>query len=359
MKHRYKLILIIGLTSLTLLAILLFTIFCCRRRKAENGRRDIDTDIESALDSEGEEEDGSATCVSHADLVKFVGGEDLSVEEILDAPGEVIGKSSYGTLYRASLVNSHSVALLRFLRPSCTLRNKDVMPIVEMLGCLRHPNLVPLNAFYKGPRGEKLMVHPFYVLGNLAHFITDGSSEAHRWAVTHKISVGIAEGVGHLHSASPNPIIHGNLKSKNVFLDHHHHPHISDFGLQLLLNPTAGQQMLEASASQGYKAPELIKMRDANKESDIYSLGIILLELVCGESPIDQDLHLPAGLSVAVLDDRVYRPDILAGLSNEQRVVTEDRILQFFQLAMACCSPSPHLRPDIDQILEKLREIGK
>lgn len=185
----------------------------------------------------------------------------------------------------------------------------------------------------------------------------DGTGEAHRWAVIHKISVGIAEGVGHLHSATENPIIHGNLKSKNVFLDHH--PYISDFGLHLLLNPTAGQQMLEASASQGYKAPELIKMRDANKESDIYSLGIILLELVCGESPIDQDLHLPTGLSVAVLDDRVHRPDILAGLSSEQRVVTEDRVLQFFQLAMACCSPSPHLRPDIDQILEKLQEIGK
>lgn len=175
MKHRHKLILIIGLTSLpVLVAILLLTIFCCRRRKAENGRRDIEPALALALGSEGEgeEEDGSVTCGNHADLMKFVGGEDLSVEEILDAPGEVIGKSSYGTLYRASMVNSHSVALLRFLRPSCTLRIKDVMPIVEMLGCLRHPNLVPLNAFYKGPRGEKLMLHPFYVLGNLAHFIT-------------------------------------------------------------------------------------------------------------------------------------------------------------------------------------------
>ncbi|KAH6815171.1 Protein kinase superfamily protein [Perilla frutescens var. frutescens] len=363
MKHKYKLILIIGvgLTSLTvLLAILLFTIFCCRKRKSENGCRDVDTDRESAFESEDEDE--FVAFVNHEDFIKFGGGEDLSVEEILDAPGEVIGKCSYGTLYRASLVNSDSVALLRFLRPSCTLRIKDVMPIVEILGCLRHPNLVPLNAFYRGPRGEKLMVHPFFGSGNLAHFIKDGAGEVNRWHVIHKISVGIAEGVCHLHSAREKPIIHGNLKSKNVLLDRHQHPYVSDFGLYLLLNPTAGQQMLEDSASQGYKAPELIKMKDANKESDIYSLGIILLELLCGKSPSDQDLHLPTALSVAVLDGRVmdlYRPDILVGLSNDQRAVMEDRILQFFHLAMACCSPSPRLRPDIDQILEKLQEIGK
>lgn len=162
MKHKHKLILIIGLTSLSVLAILLFSIFCCRRRKAENGSRDIESAFEC------KEGDG---VVNPEDFIKFHGGEDLTVQEILDAPGEVIGKSSYGTLYRASLVNSNSLALLRFLRPSCTLRIKEVVPIVELLGSVRHPNLVPLNAFYTGPRGEKLMVHPFYGPGNLAQFI--------------------------------------------------------------------------------------------------------------------------------------------------------------------------------------------
>ncbi|KAI3471031.1 hypothetical protein Pfo_027694 [Paulownia fortunei] len=358
MKHIYKLILVIGLTSLTVLTILLFIVFCCRRRKAENGSRDV----ESAYECKG---DG---VVDTEDLIKFHGGEDLTVQEILDAPGEVIGKSSYGTLYRASLVNSNSLALLRFLRPTCTLRIKEVVPIVELLGSIRHPNLVPLNAFYAGPRGEKLMVHPFYGPGNLARFIKDGNGEARKWPIIYRISIGIAKGVHHLHSALEKPLIHGNLKSKNILLDRHNHPYVSDFGLHLLLNPTAGQQMLEASASQGYKAPELIKMKDASKESDIYSLGVILLELLSGKLPIDenptpdQDFYLPSALRSAILDDRItdlYHPDILLGLSNDQRVITEDRILKFFQLSMACCSPSHLLRPDINQILEKLQEIGK
>lgn len=126
--------------------------------------------------------------------------------------------------------------------------------------------------------------------------------------------------------------------------------------------------MLEVSVSEGYKAPELIKMKDACEASDIYSLGVILLELLTGKAAIDenptpdQDFYLPSALRSAILDDRIadlYHPDILLGLSNDQKVIIEDGILKYFQLAMACCSPSRPLRPDIKQILDKLEEIVK
>ncbi|KAK6155914.1 hypothetical protein DH2020_010162 [Rehmannia glutinosa] len=363
MENKHKLILIICLASLPVFAILFLAVFCFIRRKSKNGSKDT----ESAYECKGER------VVNTEDLIKFQGGEDLSVQEILEAPGEVIGKSSYGTLYRACLVNSNSITLLRFLRPTCTLRIKEVFPIVELLGSIRHPNLVPLNAFYAGPRGEKLMVHPFYGHGNLAQFIrgkgsTDGNGEAHKWPTICRVSIGIAKGIHHLHTFFEKPIVHGNLKSKNILLDQHHQPYVSDFGLHLLMNPTAGQQMLEMSASQGYKAPELIKMKDASEESDIYALGVILLELLTGKEPIDenptpdQDFYLPSAMRSAILDDRIadlYHPDILVGLSNDRRVVIEDGILRYFQLAMACCSPSRLLRPDIKQVLDKLEEIGK
>ena len=93
------------------------------------------------------------------------------------------------------------------------------------------------------------------------------------------MSIGIVKGLDHLHTASQKPIIHGNLKTNNIMLDADFQPRISDFGLYLL-NPAAAQEMLETSAMQGYKAPELIKMRDATMESDIYSLGVIMLEII-------------------------------------------------------------------------------
>lgn len=349
--------LIFGLLPATLVIIVVLIFYFSRTRKSE----DVIGDIES---SENERKDETQM----EDLITFHGGgEDLTIYDILDAPGEVIGKSSYGTLYKAALERSNTVRLLRFVRPACTGKCMEVESVIRLMGSMKHSNLVPLHAFYSGPRGEKLLVFPFLRCGNLAQFIRDGNAESHKWTTIYRISIGISRGLDHLHSGSQKPIIHGNLKSKNILLDRNHQPFISDFGLHLLLNPTAGQEMLEASAAQGYKAPELIKMKDASEETDVYSLGVILLELLSGQEAINEnpspslDSHLPITMRNAILDHRIadlFHPDILISQTSNGSPVTEERILNFFQLAMACCSPSPSLRPDTKQVVRKLEEIG-
>ncbi|KAE8703475.1 HAD superfamily, subfamily IIIB acid phosphatase [Hibiscus syriacus] len=280
---------------------------------------------------------------------------------LLDAPGEVIGKSSYGTLYKALFQRSNSVRLLRFLRPVCALRGEEFFDVVRQLGCIRHPNLVPLLGYYAGPRGEKLLVHPFYWQGNLAQLIKGkmvSNLQDFHWhgQRTRSPAYRVAK------ANSPWK------KSKNVLLDRNYHPYLSDFGIYLLLNPTSDQEILEASAAEGHKAPELIKMRDASPETDIYSLGVIFLELLSGKEPMDEkptpdeDFHLPNFMRNAVLGHRIsdlYHPDLLMSNNYDQgNQVTEESILKFFQLAMASCSHSPSLRPNIRQVLAKLTEIG-
>ncbi|THG12767.1 hypothetical protein TEA_028986 [Camellia sinensis var. sinensis] len=313
-------------------------IYLCRRRSS----RDESIDAESEFEFKERGELGTE------DLIQFQCGEDLTVHDILDAPGEVIGKSSYGTLYMASLMRTDSVLLLRFLRPTCTVKMKEVVPVIQLLGSIRHPNLVPLRAFYAGSR--------------------DGNGDSHKWDTVYRISIGIARGLDHLHSGLQMPIIHGNLKSKNILLDRNYQSYVSDFGLHLLLNPMAGQEMLEVSAAEGYKAPELIKMKDVSEETDIYSLGVILLELLTGKEPInenpapDEEFYLTNSMRNAIFEHRIsdlYHPDILLRQSGNRIPVTEECILKFFQLAMACCSPSPSLRPHIKQVLGKLEEIEK
>lgn len=351
--------LVLGLTSTTLLIILVVVIFFYRKRRVKNDPEDIENTGEKVEDEAQME-----------DLITFQGGQDLTISDILDAPGEVIGKSNYGTLYKALLQQSNMLRLLRFLRPVCTVRGEEFCDLIQLLGYIRHPNLVPLLGFYAGPRGEKLLVYPFYRRGSLAEFIRDGNGESHKWGIIYSISIGIAKGIEHLHTGLQKPIIHGNLKSKNIILDRNYQPYISDPGLHLVLNPTAGQEMLEASAAEGYKAPELIKMKDASEESDIYSLGVILLELLSGKEAIndnptpDEDFYLPNYMRNAVLGHRIgdlFHPDILLSNSrnDQSRRVSQEHILKFFQLAMACCSPSPSLRPNIKQVLWKLEDIEK
>ncbi|XP_068651081.1 putative kinase-like protein TMKL1 [Aristolochia californica] len=346
----------LGVVSGSLAVLLFLVVYICRRRSkkeesSERGRCEL---IEQA---------------EKEDLICFAGCGGLTVQDILDAPGEVVGKSSYGTLYKATLVRNGSLVLLRFLRPACTGRMKEIFPAIQLLGFVRHPNLVSLDAFYSGTRGEKLLVHPFFSSGNLSQFLRDGKDEAERWPVIYRISLGIVKGLDYLHTGLPKPLIHGNLKSKNIFLDSDYEPYISDSGLHLLLNATAAQEMLEASAEQGYKAPELIKMKEASTESDIYSLGVILLEILTGKEPLLgaplslKNPHLPSSTRNAILDHKaseILSTKLLSQSDSlkRQHPVTEEDLLMFFQLAISCCSPSPSLRPDTKQIIRKLEQIG-
>jgi hypothetical protein len=104
-------------------------------------------------------------------LVRFPGGEALTVAAILEAPGEVVSKSAHSTLYRAGLSAGEAVALLRFVRPACAAGADEAVAAARVLGAVRHANLVPIRALYVGPRGEKLLVHPFYAAGSLRRFL--------------------------------------------------------------------------------------------------------------------------------------------------------------------------------------------
>ncbi|KAG1362140.1 putative kinase-like protein TMKL1 [Cocos nucifera] len=359
MEKLRKIQIILGLTSPFLVLLLLYAMYCRFRRRIRRSRER--ESLEDGGFGYGEEEGEKKA----EELTRFAGGEHLTVHDILEAPGEVVGKSSYATLYRASLQRSGSVVLLRFVRPACVGRTQDVLLAVQKLGHVRHPNLVPMTALYAGPRGETLFVHPFYAAGTLSQFLQDGVAESRRREVIYKLCLGIVKGLDHLHTGLQRPVVHGNLKSNNILLDAHLQPRLSDFGLHLLLNPTAGQEMLKASAAQGYKAPELIKMKDASTESDVYSLGVVLLEMLAQKEIMNnkflhsQDLHLPTSLRNLVLEHKISDmfSSELIDQSKKQNSTKEDSLLMFFQLAMACCSPTPALRPDIKHIVRRLEEI--
>ncbi|RWW41437.1 hypothetical protein BHE74_00053082 [Ensete ventricosum] len=361
MEKRHKIELLLGLlcSFLVLLLFLLLALSYFFRKRLRWRGRTKNESLEAGGNSGGggaEEEHSEAE-----ELVRFAGGESLTVHDILDAPGEVVGKSSYGTLYRASIERSGSVVLLRFLRPAYVGRAEEVLPAVRAFGAVRHPNLVPLRAMYVGPRGEKLFVHPFFAAGSLKQFLRG----EFRWDIIYKLSLGIARGLDHLHAGLEKPMVHGNLKTNNILLDADYQPRLSDFGLHLILNPAAAQEMLEVSAAQGYNAPELVKMKDASRESDMYSLGVVVLEMLTQKDPINtnflrsKDFHVPTSLRNLGLEHKVS--DVcnseLLSQSIDQSCTNEQGLLMLFRLAIACCSPSPASRPDTRHVISQLEDI--
>lgn len=281
----------------------------------------------------------------------------------------MVGKSSHSTVYRAAMRSGEAAVLLRFVRPACAVGAEEAAAAARRIGAVSHPNLVPLRAVYVGPRGEKLLVHPFYAAGSLQRFLQEGIADSQRWKIICKLSVGIAKGLDHLHTGSEKPVVHGNLKTNNILLDANYECKISDYGLYLLLNPAGAQEMLETSAAQGYKAPELIKMRDATRESDVYSLGVVLLEMLAQKEPSNndksaptpssRDIFLPVSFKNLVLERKISDAFSSDLVRQSRKAGNEKSLNAFFELATACCSPSPSLRPNTKDILRRLEEIAK
>ncbi|VAI59134.1 unnamed protein product [Triticum turgidum subsp. durum] len=207
-----------------------------------------------------------------------------------------------------------------------------------------------------------LIIHTLRV-----YLITEGIADSQRWSLICKLSVCIAKGLDHLHTGMEKPIIHGNLKTSNVLLDASYECRVSDYGLYLLLNTGGAHEMLEASAAQGYKAPELVKMRDATRETDVYSLGVVLLEMLAQKEPAggddrapsSRDIFLPASFKNLVLERKIsdaFNSDLVR---QSRKSGNERKLNAFFELATACCSPSPSLRPNTKEILRRLEEIAK
>lgn len=184
------------------------------------------------------------------------------------------------------------------------------------------------------------------------------------WARRHKIALGIARGLAHLHTGLEVPITHGNVRSKNVLVDDFFAARLTEFGLDKLMIPSVADEIVSLAKADGYKAPELQRMKKCNSRTDVYAFGILLLEILIGKKPGKSgrsgDHHhefvdLPSMVKVAVLEEttmEVFDVEVLKGI----RSPMEDGVVQALKLAMGCCAPVASVRPSMDEVVKQLEE---
>ncbi|KAJ6711021.1 LEUCINE-RICH REPEAT RECEPTOR-LIKE PROTEIN KINASE IMK3-RELATED [Salix koriyanagi] len=272
---------VIGLmTGVVVLASLLIGYMQNKRRK---GMEDSDDDMEEC----GDEEVGGVGGVGgEGKLILFQGGEHLTLEDVLNATGQVMEKTSYGTVYKAKLADGGTIAL-RLMREGSCKDGSSCLPVIKQLGKIRHDSLIPLRAFYQGKRGEKLLIYdylPNRTLHDLLHESKAGKPMLN-WARRHKIALAIARGLAYLHTGLETPITHGNVRSKNVLVDEFFVARLTEFGLDKLMIPTVADEIVALAKTDGYKAPELQRMKKCNSRTDVYAFGILLLEILIGKKP--------------------------------------------------------------------------
>ncbi|XP_027368523.1 probable leucine-rich repeat receptor-like protein kinase IMK3 [Abrus precatorius] len=299
--------------------------------------------------------EGEAGSEAGGKLVHFDGPLAFTADDLLCATAEIMGKSTYGTVYKATLEDGSQAAVKR-LREKITKGQREFESEVSVLGRIRHPNLLALRAYYLGPKGEKLLVFDYMPKGSLASFLhARGPETAIDWPTRMKIAQGMARGLFDLHSHEN--IIHGNLTSSNVLLDENTNAKIADFGLSRLMTTAANSNVIATAGALGYRAPELSKLKKANTKTDVYSLGVILLELLTGKPPGEamNGVDLPQWVASIVKEEwtnEVFDVELMRDASTYG-----DELLNTLKLALHCVDPSPSARPEVQQVLQQLEEI--
>ncbi|KAF8642229.1 hypothetical protein HU200_067495 [Digitaria exilis] len=217
----------------------------------------------------------------------------------------LLGEGGFGRVYRGRLESGQVVAVKQLDREGAQ-GNREFVVEVLMLSLLHHPNLVNLVG-YCADGEQRLLVYEYMALGSLADHLllllpsssseSSSSTRALSWETRMRVALGAARGLEYLHETANPPVIYRDLKSSNVLLDDAFCPKLSDFGLAKL--GPVGDRSPRVMGTYGYCAPEYVCAGNLTVKTDVYSFGVLLLELVTGRRAVDSSRPPPEQLLVS------------------------------------------------------------
>ncbi|KAL6629714.1 hypothetical protein ACP70R_029479 [Stipagrostis hirtigluma subsp. patula] len=297
------------------------------------------------------------------------GERTVTLEEVVKATGNfdesrIVGCGGFGMVYRATLPDGRDVAVKR-LSGDFWQMEREFRAEVETLSRVRHRNLVPLQGYCRAGK-DRLLIYPYMENGSLDHWLHERPSDAGAgaaalpWPARLGVARGAARGLAHLHASSEPRVLHRDIKSSNILLDARMEPRLADFGLARLVRPTDTHVTTDLVGTLGYIPPEYGHSSVATYRGDVYSLGVVLLELVTGRRPVDMARPVGGGRDVTswVLGMRREGKGgevIDAGVGEARHREEAARMLD---VACACVSENPKSRPTAQQVVEWLDAIA-
>ncbi|KAJ8762328.1 hypothetical protein K2173_007485 [Erythroxylum novogranatense] len=201
----------------------------------------------------------------------------------------LLGEGGFGRVYKGRLESGEVVAVKQLNLEGLQGFQEFIVEVL-MLSLLHHPNLVTLIG-YCTAGDQRLLVYEYMSMGSLEDHLFDlePDKEPLSWSTRMKIAVGAARGLEYLHCKANPPVIYRDLKSANILLDNNFNPKLSDFGLAKL-GPVGENTHVSTRVmgTYGYCAPEYAMSGKLTLKSDIYSFGVVLLELISGRKAIDR-----------------------------------------------------------------------
>ncbi|GMY35097.1 probable LRR receptor-like serine/threonine-protein kinase At1g06840 isoform X2 [Fagus crenata] len=268
-----------------------------------------------------------------------------------------VGQGGYGMVYKGILADGTVVAIKR-AQVGSLQGEREFLTEIELLSRLHHRNLVSLTG-YCDEEGEQMLVYEFMPNGTLRdHLSANKSKEPLSFAMRLKIALASAKGILYLHTEADPPIFHRDIKASNILLDSKYTAKVADFGLSRLApvpdleGTTPGHVSTVVKGTPGYLDPEYFLTHKLTDKSDVYSLGVVFLELLTGMHPISHGKNIVREVSIAQQTGRIYElVDVRMGSYPSECVV------KFFTLALKCCEEETDARPSMAEVTRELEGI--
>ncbi|MED6209230.1 hypothetical protein PIB30_052708 [Stylosanthes scabra] len=266
-----------------------------------------------------------------------------------------IGEGGFGPVYKGILRDGTIIAVKQ-LSSKSQQGNREFINEIAMISALQHPCLVKLYGCCV--EGDQLLLVYEYMENNSLAYALFGPKEHQiklNWPTRHKICVGIARGLAFLHEESRLKIVHRDIKATNVLLDKFLNPKISDFGLARLHEEDATHISTRIAGTYGYMAPEYAMHGYLTDKADVYSFGIVVLEIVSGKA---NTIHRSKEEVLYLLDwaHLLKEKGMLMELVDRRlgSDFNEEEVMVMIQVAILCTNATPNLRPSMSSVVSML-----
>ncbi|KAL4581021.1 hypothetical protein LXL04_017227 [Taraxacum kok-saghyz] len=276
--------------------------------------------------------------------------QELAISTGEFSENEKLGEGGFGAVYRGFLQKLGTHVAVKRVSKSSKQGIKEYASEVKIISRLRHRNLVQLIGWCH-EKGELLLVYEFMENGSLDLHLFEAKSLL-TWDRRYKIAHGLASALMYLHEEWEQCVLHRDIKSSNVMLDSNFNAKLGDFGLAKLVDHEKGSKTTILAGTLGYMAPECVVTGQATKESDVFSFGVVALEVACGRKPI----MYKSQENQIVLVEWVWGLYEIGTLFEavDQRLGSEyeeEEIKRLMIVGLWCTHPNPDLRPSMRQVI--------
>ncbi|KAH9609565.1 hypothetical protein KSS87_010975 [Heliosperma pusillum] len=265
--------------------------------------------------------------------------------------GSEIGVGGYGMVYKGKLETGQLVAIKRAKQGS--MQGADEFKNeIELLSRVHHRNVVNLVGFCYD-KGEQMLVYEFIPNGNLREALSGKSGIELNWSRRLMLALGAARGVAYLHELADPPIVHRDIKSDNILLDHQLIAKVADFGLSKPLTDHRDHITTQVKGTVGYLDPEYYMTQILTEKSDVYSFGVVMLELVTGRTPLQKNKYIVREVREMMKEKGNVHNLIDPTIGSVHLIGLE----KFVELAMKCLQDSGEERPSMGDVVKEIEDF--